>query len=280
MTASRAELERRRDDALRDLVDLDRQFRAGELTAEAHQELRLRYEAEATGAIAGIAEQASREQDGHGQEAQPTPRAVRGRRPTGRHVVYGVGLATVLAVVALLPKYLLDRPPTGLVTGNEVMQQSRTMPGQTPATPRNLAWVTDAEMEKVVEANPNVIGMRLALAERYADKGRYDLAVVHYTTVLRQSPDNAEAQAHLGWILLQLDRPRQAAELVDRAVRKDPSLIDALWFQANVRLYGLRDAEGAVATLDTMRARRDLAPQVRRQVEELRQTALQDGGRK
>lgn len=285
--APRDDAAQRRDQALRDLLELDRQLSDGELSAQDAAPLRQRYEREAATAIA------------EGAATPPAAPAVRDaaetlpgrhRRWQPRHLLYGLGVLALLAAGLQLPGYLANRPSGGLVSGNEAFQPAAPPAGSpTPATggtpasgstpapgsPRNLEKVTDAELEAVIAANPNVIGMRLALAARYTDKGRYDLAVVHYTTVLKQDPANAEAKAHLGWILLRLDRPTEAARLVDEARAADPNLIDAMWFQANVRLYGLNDPKGALATLDVMRQRPELAPVVRRQVEDLRRTASQ-----
>ncbi len=275
------DLEQRRDQALRDLLDVEQQLQQGELTPGAAADLRHRYEVEAATAISAIA---ARSKVGDGaQDATPgsSTTAARPRRPTGRLILYAVGIAASVAVAVMVPTFVVNRPPAGLVTGIEVTQQDQASPNETPSAPRDLASVSDAEMERIVEANPDVIGMRLALAGRYAAKGRIDLAVVHYTKVLEQEPANPEAQAHLGWLMLQVDRPQEAARLVDQALRTDPTLLDALWFRANIRLYGLGDAAGAVAALDTMRARPDLTPTVRDQVEKLRSTALNaaKGGR-
>lgn len=273
MSDSLADLEERKRQALRDLVDVEQQQETGELTPEVAADLRRRYEAEAAEALSAIAAR-SKVVDAAQDTVGASPIAARPRTPSGRQVTYAVGIATSVAAAVMVPKYVVDRPPGGFVTGNEVTQQTQELPSGSPSAPRNLASVTDAEMERVVEANPDVIGMRLALAGRYADKGRNDLAAVHYTKVLDRDPGNAEAQAHLGWMMLQLDRPQEGARLVDRALRTDPSLLDALWFQANIRLYGLNDAAGAVTTLNRMRARRDLTPSVGKQVEQLRAIAV------
>lgn len=273
-----ADLEQRKRQALRDLVDVEQQQQAGELTPEVAADLRRRYEVEAAEALSAIT--ARSQAVGAAQDiVEPSPTATRPRTPWGRRLTYAVGIAISVAAAVMVPKYVVERPPGGLVTGNEALQQKQA--SGSPTAPRNLASVTDAEMEKVVEANPDVIEMRLALAGRYADKGRNDLAAVHYSKVLDRDPGNAEAQAHLGWMMLQLDRPQEGARLVDRALRTDPSLLDALWFQANIRLYGLDDAAGAVTTLDRMRARRDLTPLVAKQVEQLRAIAVRrSGGRR
>lgn len=267
-------LVQRRDQALRDLVEIEQQLEAGEIDPAAAAELRKRYEIEAAGAIAALAARSRRAETTDATGSTTMVIAPRTRRLTGRRILYAAGASAAVAAVVMVSTNVLSRPPGGFVTGNEVLQQGGGASSQSTATPRDLASVTEAEMEKVVEANPKVIDMRLALAGRYAAKGRNDLAAVHYSEVLAQDPDNPEAQAHLGWMMLQLDRPQEAARWVDRALRSEPSMLDALWFQANIRLYGLDDAAGALATIDKMRALRDITPVVRGQVEELRSAAL------
>lgn len=260
MNPDRERLEELRDLALRDLVDVDRQVAAGELSPDDADGLRRQYEREALAALDGM--QAAVAGPGT-TSATEKPRAV---LLTGRRVLYAAGIVLAALAVFLVQRDLLDRPPGGLVSGNEMLQSP-------PAT-GDLSKVTDAQLEKVVEANPEVLGMRLALARRYLDEGRYDLAVVHYKKVLVKEPKNPEALTHLGWVMLQVGRPEQAAELVDTAVEVDPELVDAWWVQANIRLYGLRDPGGAISSLDRLKGRSDLGPVVQRQIAQLRAKAL------
>ena len=276
MTGDRLDLEARRDRALEDLLDLDRQVASGELTGNAAIRLRARYRAEALAAIRGLEEDRAAGPDGDAADRAAPQDAISTGRLQPRHALYAASLALAVVAAFVLWDNLLERPEGGLVSGNEVMQSPpgmEPMPGMKAGQQRNLADVTDAELEAVVAANPEVVEMRLALAQRYVSKERYDLAVVHYTKALELEPDNAEAQAHLGWIMLQLGQPEEAARLVDQAVQNDPDLLDALWFQANVRFYGLEDAAGAIEVLNRMSARRDLTPTVRRQVTRLRALA-------
>lgn len=267
MNPDRDRLEELRDLALRDLVDVDRQVAAGELSSEDADELRRRYEHQALTALNGLrtlsntAAPASAADGGGARPRKPRAAVV-----TSRRALYAAGIAVAVAAAFLVQRNMLDRPAGGLVTGNEVLQPA---PG-----PRDLSKVTNEELEAVVAANPDVLGMRLALARRYLNEGRYDLAVVHYTTVLEKEPRNPEALTHLGWVMLQVDRPEQAAELVDQAVEADPELVDAWWVQANIRLYGLKDPGAAITSLDQLRGRTDLGPVVRRQVDQLRAKAL------
>ncbi len=288
MTTQRDHYVERRDQALRDLVELDRQVQVGELSAADARRLRVGYETEVAAALAGLdrleAEAA----------ANPTPdatnpaaaatnpaRAATGRARRGRFSrlgLYAAGLAAAVIAVLLLPGTVLDRPLGGFVTGNEALQD----PGSTSIAPQpgvDLSKVTDAEMEAVIAANPDVIGMRLALADRYTASGRYDLAAVHYLKVLEQDPANPRGQASLGWLMFQLGQVDQAQRLVDEALRTTPELAVGWWYKANIRMYGFDDPAGAIEALDELDAFPDLNAEVRDQVDTLRTEASQQAGR-
>jgi tetratricopeptide (TPR) repeat protein len=248
------------DQAVRDLVELDAQVAAGEITAEAARPLRNRYEALAARALEAL--------DSHASTDDPAP--VRRKPPRAWTLAYVLaGVTALVAALVLLPASMIDRPAGGFVTGNEAVQQAGAAPPLDPS-----ATVTDEQLEQVVAANPDVVGMRLALADRYVAEGEYGSAMRHYLEALRREPDNAEANAHLGWLLLQIDQPQEAMESVQKALTLDPSLDDALWFKANIQLYGLDDPSGAFTTLQEL-AGRDLSPEVRGQVDQLRATAEQ-----
>jgi tetratricopeptide (TPR) repeat protein len=277
MTGVPRDLQRQRDEALRDLIDLERQVAEGEITPEDAASLRHQYETEAVAALQeleqNVRSQASR--DEKSSDRTTVRRTARG--VLSRRVLYGVGLATAVLAAVLVPQFIVDRPPGGYVTGNEVLQQPGGSASSGAAPPaddsRDLSKVTNQELEAVVNANPKVVGMRLALARRYAAASRFDLAVVHYSKVLEQEPKNAQAQVGLSWILLQLDELEDARELVDQALANDPQLLEAMWVQANILLYGVDDPQGATKMLDKILTRADLQPGVRRQAQQLRSVA-------
>jgi tetratricopeptide (TPR) repeat protein len=259
--SNRARLQELADQALRDIVELDRQVADGEIPAELAAGLRDRYEATAARALAALDTL-----DEHHPAESAAP--VRPRRSRARVAAYALtALAAVIAAAVLLPLSLGERPAGGFVTGNEIGASA-------PALTRDPASISNAELEAVVDANPGVVGMRLALAQRYADQGNYERAAEHYTEALRRDPGNPEAQAHFGWLLLQVGRPVEAMEWVDRSLAAPQPPLDALWFKANIALYGLDDPATALAALDRMR-RRDLPPAVAQQVDELAAVARQ-----
>ncbi len=253
-------LEQERDQALRDLVDLERQVTEGEIRGELAERLRQQYERRAAEALALLEAEADLP-----EPTSPAPR--RGTR--ARWAAYAVaGAVALFAAVVLLPGYLGERPTGGAVTGNEALG-STAPDGGARTAPRDLSTVTNEEMEAVVTDNPEVIDMRLALAQRYLDEGEYLNAARHYLVALDQEPRNVEAQAHYGWLLLQLDEPEQAMEYVDGALAQDPRSVEGLWFKANIAFFGLSDPTAASAVLEQLRQRPDLTPEVRNQVETL-----------
>lgn len=159
-----------RDQALRDIVELERQADEEEIPAVVAQRLRREYEVRAADAIRSLEASAAR------------------RRPAARRgpvVAYVLAAAVALfAVVVVLPGQLGERPTGGAVSGNEALA---------PPT-RDLSTVTDEEMEQVIAANPAVVGMRLALVRRYVRSGGYDKAVSHLEILFR-GPLNAQDRA-------------------------------------------------------------------------------------
>lgn len=274
----------RRDRALQDLVDLDRQVAAGELTESDATPLRRRYERAAADALDELADTPAEAPAADG--AEPTDRAPaedpdqdrprqdqpRTSRRTRVRLLSGLAAAAVVAVIAvlLLPAFIGDRPAGGFVTGNEA--RGTPPPPAASAPGRDLSKVSDAEMEAVIADNPDVPGMRLALGARYAAKGRYGDAASQYLAVLDRDPGNAQAQAQLGWVTFQTGQPQVALTLVDRALRSAPAMVEALWIKANILLYGTADPRGAADVLRQMQ-RQPLTPEVGKQVTDLLEVA-------
>jgi tetratricopeptide (TPR) repeat protein len=284
VTTTRRHLEQQRDEALRDLIDLEQQVSDGEIADEDARQLREQYEVEAVGALRALQDSDPDSQPGtHHSPADKTTAPHSGRYwVTSRRLLYAMGLLAAVATGVLVPQFVVDRPAGGYVTGNEVLQQ----PGGIVSDQRSsgtrtgdLSEVTNEELEAVVNANPEILGMRLALAERYIAENRFDLAVVHYMKALDDAPENTRALAGLSWVLLQADEVDEAQKLAAQALENDPQSVEAMWVQANILLYGLDDPRGAEELLDTLLTRQDLPPSVRRHATRLRSDAdAQKGG--
>jgi tetratricopeptide (TPR) repeat protein len=239
-----------------DIADVDQQEIAGEFDTESADRLRATYRGER----ARLEERIEELDDGD----VPTP-AGRSRR----RVAVGVALLVLgfAAVTAVLLGTVRQREPGELATGGIA---SEVAGGNV-----DLSEVTNEEMEEVVAANPEVVGMRLALARRYFEDGEFDAALPHFMTILEeQDPDNAEALASVGWMTHLSSEPEVAERFVERAIEVAPDYPQALWFLANIRISGLDDPAGAVAPLEQLLSYDDIPADIRTDAEALLAEAL------
>lgn len=245
--------------ALRDLADLADQVAAGEIDDATAAVLRDRYET--TAVLAARRLRALEESEtpaaaaGAGSDAQSADPPRRRRKAAA-----GVAIVGALVAAALVAG-IRPRPEGGFVTGNEAVEG------------RDLTTVTIEEMAAVVEANPEIVPMRLRLAHRYLDDGQPSPALAEYLEVLKRV-DDPEASAHAGWIVFNDGRTDLARELLDASLAARPDDPEAMWFLANVALFGEDDPEQALRLADALLARDDLGDQ-RGDVEELADLARQ-----
>lgn len=273
----RRTLEERRDLAVRDLVELDRQVATGEIDEATAARLRATYEAEAATADRQLAALDSRPAAPDAAEAAARagahPGGARTTATTRRswtRVAGGAAILTagVAAAVLWLPGAVGDRPAGGFVSGNEAVGGASSGDEAVDGAPgRDLAEVTNAELEQVVADNPDIVPMRVRLAHRYLDDGDVERATDHYLEVLDRE-DHPEAMAHLGWILFNDGQFDLAESLLQASRARAPDDAETLWFLANLRLYGQQDPAGAVGLLEQLAGRDDLGDQ-RPQVEQL-----------
>ena len=243
----------------RDLAEVDDQVEAGELDETTADRLRRAYRSE-RGAL-------EKQLDA----IEPLPVVSEGTvTPVGRSKtrslvgagVIGVGIVAI-ALVAVLS--LQERTPAGEATDGVVTEVLEGGGGA------NLASVSLDEMEAVVAQNPDIPGMRIALADRYVEEGNYSKALEHYMVVLNLEPENPEALARVGWLTFLSGEPSLAAPFVERALVIDPDFPQAYWFLANIRME-IGDALGAVEPLQRLLAY-ELPVEIRAQAEALLEEA-------
>jgi cytochrome c-type biogenesis protein CcmH/NrfG len=147
-----------------------------------------------------------------------------------------------------------------------------------PGAPVDNPNVTDEQLQAAVEANPDLVPMRLVLARRYFAAGKFGPALNQYTEVLSHER-NPEALRRAGWLVAGAGRPRLGASLVAQSLTAVPDNPEALWFLANIRLTELKDPKGAVEPLRKLLARSDLPADVQVRVERLLADARRQTGR-
>ena len=244
------------DQVDRDLAEVDEQVDAGELDAVTADRLRSAYRKER---VALEEQMLSVEVSTVDESLEPSATAPqtrsRGRAIAGTAIV-GVA-AIVVAVVAIFS--LQERTTAGESTdgvATAVLENGGA---------RDLSSVGLDEMEAVVAQNPDIPGMRLALADRYVEAGDYSKALGHYMIVLEQEPESAIALARVGWLTFLSGEAELAEPFIVRAIAIEPDFPQAYWYLANVR-FETGNPQDAVEPLERLLTY-DLPPEVRAQAE-------------
>lgn len=237
---------------LRDeIADLDAQVEAGDIDASTADVLRTRYMAE----LSVLESSANAEPgDDPGGVEDVAAAATQGRsRISGRMLAGAAVVGAAIVAIGVFAIISLDDGTTGVegVAGDALVEGSST----------DLSEISNAEMETVVAANPEVIGMRLALARRYFEEGSFDLALDHYFEVLERE-QHPEALANVGWMTYLSQRPDIALGYLEASLERQPDYLPAQWFISNVLVTLGRGVE-AVPLLVGLAASDDVPEEIK-----------------
>jgi cytochrome c-type biogenesis protein CcmH len=172
--------------------------------------------------------------------ADASPEAEPQSRSRSRTLVGGLILAGTFAVVVIVAGFFLqDREGPAAGVAN--------LEGQ------DLSEVSNETMEAVVAANldnPQINGMRLALAERYYENGDYSSAFPHYLAVAEAAgASNAEvvtALVRLGWMAWDGNGEVETAiGLFDQALIIDSDSTTAMFLKGRVLWCGAGESNAA-----------------------------------
>ena len=251
MTADAVRLREQRDQALRDLAELDQQVETGEIDRDTARRLGEGYRSDldrAEDALASLE-----------QEARPQAAG----RSRGRVIAGTAILAVSLAAVVLaVGSFAVDRNP------DSVQGAADLGDGLDPDQ------VSNETLEAVVAANatnPMINGMRLALAGRYFEERSYQEAFPHYQAVLDNdpsAPEAGEALARLGWMVYDGNgEVKLALSLLEQSLDAFPGDPFTIYLLARVTWCGAGDAAGAVPLLEQVLSSPGLDPEVAPTVE-------------
>ncbi len=162
-----------------------------------------------------------------------------------------------------------------VVAGFSLQDRNDTTTGVADQQIENLDDVSNETMEAVVAANldnPQINGMRLALAERYYTINDYRSAFPHYLAVAESeaaTPDEAlTALIRLGLMAWEGNQEAEAAiALFDEALEISPRSSTAAYLKAQVLWCGLSDPQGASDLLEMVLANDELPADSRELVE-------------
>ncbi len=140
---------------------------------------------------------------------------------------------------------------------------------------QDLDEVSNETMEAVIAANvdnPQVDGMRLALAERYYEVGDFRSAFPHYLAVAgseeASDPQAVTALIRLGWMTWEGNgEATTAIDLLDEALAIEPDSDTARFLKAQVLWCGNGDREQAADLIEEVLDHAELNPESRQVVE-------------
>ena len=280
--AARNAMEARRDHARRDLEEIAQQVEDGEIDAGTAATLEAGYRADLEKAEAALAEMPAPEKKRTPAASSGKPAAKAARKPSPSKQVKApeededsppafpvkglVGLGAAAAVLTVLILVIAN------LGGDDEGMPASAMPpaseGQTemPLDPNDPL----GQMAAAVAANPEVNGMRLALASALFERGEYMPAMEHYLFVLENEPTTQEeaiSLARVGWMAHVTGQPETARDYLHAATELDPNYGEAKLFYGVVLLYGIGDAEAALPVLEEVLQLPDLPESLRPEVE-------------
>ena len=148
--------------------------------------------------------------------------------------------------------------------------------GVVDAPPIDLASITSDRLEEVIADNPDIVPMRLLLAQMLTEELELLRAAQHLGEVLQRDENHPEALALLGWISFLVEEHATAEEYLVDALAILPDYPQAQWWLANVRFLGLGDPVGAIEPLEYLLAMDDVPAEVRQAAEQMLQLARQE----
>lgn len=265
MTTERTELVERRELVKRDLEELGTQVEEGEVTAATAERLRSAYLAELDSLDHAIRDLPAPEA-ASARERRPEARSkgngedgpsAGGRSPKAIIVGSLVIVAILSVVIAFAARDSSPREQEGAEVGT----------GELTIDPDS---VSNEQLEEVVAANPGIIGMRMALADRYFDAEEYGSALDHYLHIADNATDptdESKALARIGWMAYITGLPQEADRYVAASLRVDPANAEGVLYRGFVTLYGLGDAAAAIPELESALQLSNLSANVVSQIE-------------
>jgi cytochrome c-type biogenesis protein CcmH len=218
------DLEAKRDALVRQLRELD-DVGAGERT---------RLELETAHVLRAIDEHQRREV----KVTAPEPPPADLRRATMIGFAWGAGS---MAALVLLVYFVVQAAAP------------RDQPQQPPAQAAAPADQAVRQLENAVQKSPDDLDLRVQLAQAYLERENLRGVFEQTQFVLSKSPDNSRALTYQSLVRMSMGQTQDAVQMLERATKVDPDLLDAWVALAWVRTQENRFADAENAMQEAMR---------------------------
>lgn len=120
----------------------------------------------------------------------------------------------------------------------------------------DLSSVTNEEMEQVIKLNPDILPMRIALANRYFESYDYSNALTHFMYVAENTNDTelkSYSLAQIGWMVYESGDELTSLSYIDEAVRLTPNSLLGNTYKGIIYIQNPVTRNEGIKILDTLR---------------------------
>ena len=120
----------------------------------------------------------------------------------------------------------------------------------------NLDEVSNQEMEKVIELNPDIMPMRIALANRYFEAYDYSSALPHFMYVAENSNDidlKSLSLSQIGWMVYESGDINTSLNYINEALRISPKSLLAETYKGIILIQQTDTRDEGILILNSLR---------------------------
>lgn len=280
----RGHLEERRVQVARDLAELEEQVAEGEVAPETADRLHDVYTTElleieeALSLIAASAPEPSvTDTDEATEVSEDRESPTDGRRGPGFSTKAAVGAALLLAVITGLIVWAgVGFPLPGSQDG--AAAPSITVPGG----PIDIAAMSTAELEAMLEEFPASVEVRLTLADRHLAEGDTEGAIEHYAAVAdgdAATPlERSRALARIGYLAYATGQLESARQTLMESLELNENNTESALYLGYVLLNGFNAPQAAIPYLEQALADPAMPPNIVEDIEQMLDDAHQAAG--
>ena len=120
----------------------------------------------------------------------------------------------------------------------------------------NLDDVTNEEMEQVIKLNPDIMPMRVALANRYFEAFDYSSALPHFMYVAENSEDNdlkSLSLSQIGWMVYESGDKVTSLNYINESLRLSPKSLLAETYKGIILIQEEETRDEGILILNSLK---------------------------
>ena len=130
-----------------------------------------------------------------------------------------------------------------------------------PNQSTDLSNVTNEEMEQVIKLNPDILPMRIALANRYFESYDYSNALIHFMYVAENTDDidlKSYSLAQIGWMVYESGDELTSMSYINEAVRLSPGSLLGSTYKGIIYVQNPNTRSEGIKILESLKSNTSL----------------------